>query len=72
MKLILYSLCLVLCLAHPPKLVEIAKKVNSMGTTWIANEAIPTRDYKQYLGALKGGVKIPIKSIKVREDLPES
>ena len=43
-----------------------------MGTTWIANEAIPTRDYKQYLGALKGGVKIPIKSIKVREDLPES
>ena len=43
-----------------------------MGTTWIANEAIPTRDYKQYLGALKGGVKIPIKNIKIREDLPES
>ena len=42
-----------LVIAHPPRLVEIAKAVNAMKTTWIANEEIPTRDFTQYLGALK-------------------
>ena len=40
-----------------------------MHTTWVANEAIPTRDYTEFLGALKGK-KLPVKNIKVRDDLP--
>ena len=62
---------LAIALAHPPRLVEVAKKVNSLHTTWIANEAIPTRDYSKYIGALKGQ-KLPVKNIAVRKDLPES
>ena len=61
---------LAIALAHPPRLVEVAKKVNSLHTTWIANEAIPTRDYSKYIGALKGQ-KLPVKNIAVRKDLPE-
>ena len=41
-----------------------------MKTTWIANEANPTRDYTQYLGALKGE-KLPLKNITPLKDLPE-
>ena len=62
---------LAIALAHPPRLVEVAKAVNARKTTWLANEAIPTRDYKQYLGVLKGGVKAPVKDIKIRNDLPK-
>ena len=62
---------LAIALAHPPRLVEVAKKVNSLHTTWIANEAIPTRDYTQYIGALEGKT-LPVKNIAVRKDLPES
>ena len=50
---------LAIALAHPPRLVEVAKKVNSLHTTWIANEAIPTRDYTQYIGALEGWISTP-------------
>ena len=60
-----------LALAHPPRLVEVAKAVNARKTTWIANEAIPTRDYTQFLGALEGGVELPVKDIKIRNDLPK-
>ena len=60
-----------LALAHPPRLVEVAKAVNARKTTWIANEAIPTRDYSQYLGIIKTGVKAPVKNIEVRNDLPK-
>ena len=60
---------LAIVLAHPPRLVEVAKEVNAMHTTWVANEAIPTRDYTQFIGALKGK-KLPVKNIKVRDDLP--
>lgn len=62
---------LAIALAHPPRLVEVAKEVNAKHTTWIANEAIPTRDYTQYLGALEGE-NLPVKNIAIREDLPES
>ena len=60
---------LAIVLAHPPRLVEVAKEVNAMHSTWVANEAIPTRDYTQFIGALKGK-KLPVKNIKVRDDLP--
>ena len=60
-----------IALAHPPRLVEIAKEVNAKKTTWIANEAIPTRDYTQFIGAIKGK-KLPLKEITPLEDLPES
>ena len=63
---------LAIALAHPPRLVEVAKKVNSLHTTWIANEAIPTRDYSKFLGALKGGYQLPMKNVVIRKDLPES
>ena len=43
-----------------------------MKTTWIANEAIPTRDYTQYLGVIFGEKKAPVKNITVRANLPES
>ena len=59
-----------IALAHPPRLVEIAKEVNAKKTTWIANEAIPTRDYEQYLGVLEGE-KLPLKEITPLADLPE-
>ena len=54
---------LAIALAHPPRLVEVAKAVNARKTTWTANEAIPTRDYTQYLGIIKTGVKAPVKNI---------
>ena len=60
-----------LAIAHPPRLVEIAKSVNAKKTTWLANEEIPTRDYSQFLGVLKGGPQVPVKNIKVRDDLPK-
>lgn len=60
-----------LALAHPPRLVEVAKAVNSRKTTWLANEAIPTRDYTKFLGALKSDVRLPEKDIQVRADLPK-
>ena len=63
---------LAITLAHPPRLVEVAKRVNSLKTTWIANEAIPTRDYSKLIGLLKGGKKLPVKNIVIRKDLPES
>ena len=62
---------LAIALAHPPRLVEVAKAVNARKTTWLANEAIPTRDYSQYLGIIKTGVKAPVKNIEVRNDLPK-
>ena len=62
---------LAIALAHPPRLVEVAKAVNARKTTWLANEAIPTRDYSQFLGALSGGPQLPVKDIKVRNDLPK-
>ena len=63
---------LAITLAHPPRLVEVAKRVNSLKTTWIANEAIPTRDYSKLIGLLKSGKKLPVKNIVIRKDLPES
>ena len=63
---------LAIALAHPPRLVEVAKKVNSLHTTWVANEDIPTRDYTKFIGALKGGESLPVKNVAVRNDLPES
>ena len=60
-----------IALAHPPRLVEIAKEVNSRKTTWIANEAVPTRDYSKYIGVLRGE-KLPLKNITPLKDLPES
>ena len=72
MKYFLFFTIVAIALAHPPRLVEVAKEVNAMKTTWLANEAIPTRDYTQYLGALRGGVKLPERNIAIRGDLPES
>lgn len=71
MRHFLFIAIIAIALAHPPRLVEVAKKVNARHTTWVANEAIPTRDYTQYLGALFGK-KAPMKNIAVRKDLPES
>ena len=59
-----------LALAHPPRLVEIAKEVNAMHTTWVADETIPTRDFTEFIGALKGG-NIPVKKPVLRGDLPK-
>ena len=59
-----------LALAHPPRLVEIAKEVNAMHTTWVADETIPTRDFTEFIGALKGG-NIPVKKPMLRGDLPK-
>ena len=59
-------------LCHPPRLVEIAKEVNSRKTTWLANEAIPLRDYSQYLGTFPNKDPLPIKSVAVVDGLPES
>ena len=70
MRTFLLFAILALALAHPPRLVEVAKDVNSKHTTWLANEAIPTRDYTQFLGALKGGKKLPVKEIEILDDLP--
>ena len=70
MRSFLLFAILALALAHPPRLVEVAKDVNSKHTTWLANEAIPTRDYTQFLGALKGGKKLPVKEIEILDDLP--
>ena len=59
-----------LALADPPRLVEIAKEVNAMHTTWVADETIPTRDFTEFIGALKGG-DIPVKKPMLRGDLPK-
>ena len=72
MKYFLFFTIVAIALAHPPRLVEVAKEVNAMKTTWIANEAIPTRDYTQYLGVLFGDRQLPSKTIVARGDLPES
>ena len=58
---------LAIALAHPPRLAEVAREVNSLHTTWIANEAIPTRDYSKFIGALRGGYELPVKSISSQE-----
>ena len=60
-----------IALAHPPRLVEVAKQVNSMKTTWLANEAIPTRDYAQFLGVLDTE-SLPVKHVRPLANLPES
>lgn len=60
-----------LTLSHSPRLVEIAKEVNSKKTTWIANEAITTRDYSQFIGVVEN-TKLPIKHISPLKNLPES
>ena len=59
-----------LAIAHPARLVEVAKSVNAKKTTWIANEEIPTRDFSQYLGVL-AEERLPEKNIKIRDDLPK-
>ena len=70
MKCVILLIALSLVCASSPRLVEVAKQVNSMHTTWEANEAMPTRDYSQLLGALKGGVEAPIKKVQIRGELP--
>lgn len=57
-------------LAHPPRLVEIAKEVNAMHTTWVADETITTRDFTELIGALKGR-NIPVKKPMLCGDLPK-
>ena len=59
-------------LCHTPRLVEIAKEVNSRKTTWLANEEISLRDYTQYLGTLPNREPLPIKSVAIVDSLPES
>ena len=70
MKCVILLIALSLVCASSPRLVEVAKQVNSMHTTWEANEAMPARDYSQLLGALKGGVEAPIKKVQIRGELP--
>ena len=70
MKCVIMLIALSLVCASSPRLVEVAKQVNSMHTTWEANEAMPARDYSQLLGALKGGVEAPIKKVQIRGELP--
>ena len=41
-----------------------------MHTTWVADETIPTRDFTEFIGALKGG-NIPVKKPMLRGDLPK-
>ena len=71
-KLILLSLIVSTVLCHTPRLVEIAKEVNSRQTTWLANEATPLRDYTHMMGTLPNKEPLPIKKVHVRGSLPES
>ena len=71
MKSLILLTIIEIALSHPPRLVEIAKEVNSLKTTWVANEAIPTRDYAHFLGVLEGD-DLPLKQITPLKDLPES
>lgn len=73
MKAVIAIFLIALVVAHPPRLVEVAKEVNRMKTTWIANERIPTRDYTQYLGALEHPtLKLEVRENKIRRNYPES
>ena len=49
---------------------QIAQKVNKLRTTWKATEY--ERDYRPLLGSLEGGVRLPQKFMKPRNDLPEN
>ena len=71
-KFLFLSLIVSTVLCHSPRLVEIAKEVNSRKTTWLANEATPLRDYTQMMGTLPNKASLPIKRVHVRGDLPES
>ena len=59
---------------HKPRktLKEVAEEVNKKKTTWTAT--VYERDYKPFLGVLKGGEKLPLKnSFKTsKNDLPEN
>ena len=72
MKSLLLLCILSITFCHPPRLVEIAKKVNSLKTTWIANEKTPLRDFTQYTGTLLNHEPLPRKQVRVRNDLPSS
>ncbi|KAK8793454.1 hypothetical protein WA158_004813 [Blastocystis sp. Blastoise] len=52
------------CLAFATDYEMIARKVNSMNTTWKAAPVTSKRDYRQLVGVLPGGPKLPIKSYK--------
>ena len=71
MNYFILILILELVCAHPPRLVEIAKEVNSKKTTWLANEAIATRDYSKLIGVLDTAERLPKKHIEVLSEFPE-
>lgn len=72
MKCILTLFIASLVVCHPPRLVEIAKRVNAQKTSWIANEATPVRDLSYFTGTLLNKQPLPLKTVDVINDLPES
>lgn len=72
MKSLIVVLFLGFAFSHSPRLVEIAKRVNSRKTTWIANEATPLRDFSQFTGTLLNHESLPLKTVSVRNDLPQN
>ncbi len=55
---------------YTTKQKQIAQKVNKLRTTWKATEY--ERDYRPLLGSLEGGIRLPTKFMKPRNDLPEN
>lgn len=72
MKLWLLILLFAFAFCHPPRLVEIAKRVNARKTSWIANEETPIRDLSYFTGTLLNSKSLPLKKVQVRDDLPKS
>ena len=71
MKSVVVLLLSILVFAHPPRLVEIAKRVNKIQNSWIANENTPLRDYSSYIGTLRNKKPLPIRSVQIKRELPK-
>lgn len=71
MKSVVVLLLSVLVFTHPPRLVEIAKRVNKIQNSWIANENTPLRDYSSFIGTLRNKKPLPIRSVPIKRELPK-
>ena len=71
MKVLPIIFCICIVIGHPPRLVEIAKRVNQKQHSWVADENTPLRDYSVFLGTLKNRKSLPIRSVPLLEELPK-
>ena len=72
MKALFLLLVIATVFSHPPRLVEIAKRVNARKTTWTANEETPIRDLAYFTGTLLNRTPLPLKKVDVVKNLPEN